>query len=268
MNTGHYITPDDIIFNAAVFAGDKDYKKIPKGVYVSFIRDAFRELNMDSFFMEQRVDLDMPSNLTIALPVDCFDVKNIYMFSGDICNVNNSKKVWWKRNYFTKGGDGYIANDKGINNDDPFYPSRPGGIKEDKSLIRWDDRTDLNNTLYYNIQMGNIMFSSSCRAAGAKVHIHYSGTGGNIIDAPIIPIYFKDAIEDFVVESALRIRVANEPSEIRNLSPLLQMYSGRLDKNGMNGSWHKAAQRVRSMNTSQREELKEYLGRGAWVRGF
>jgi len=277
MNTGHYITPDEIIFNASAMSGDRDYKALPKGVYLSFIQDAFRELNMSTLFAEQRFECDMPHGLVMPLPEDCFDVKNIYIFNGDICNVSNSRKVWWKRNYYTKGGHGYIANDKGQNNYDPYYASRTNENREDqnnitnvddKSLIRWDDRNELNDVLFYNMQMGNLMFSSSCRKAGTKVHIHYQGTGGNIIEAPIIPLFFKGAIEDFVIEAILRVRMANEPAMAKMWQGLQQTYAIRLDKNGFNGSWHTALMHANSMSTSQREELKEYLGRNQWSRGF
>lgn len=267
MNTGHYITPDSVLFTAAAMAGDKDFKVIPKGFYLSLIQDAFRELTIASFFAEQRAELDFPhDSLTIQLPSDCFDIKNVYIFNGDLCTTENSRKVWWKRNYFTKG-NGFIANDKGKNNHDPFYQNH-STLSQDKSLIRYDHREGVNDVLYYNIQMGNMMFSSSCRAAGTKIHIHYSGTGGSVLDAPIIPIIFKPAIEDFVTEAALRYRMANEPSMARNWMAMQQLYDRRLDKEGMNGSWFSAKMKAKSMNSSQRNELAEYLGRGAWSSGF
>lgn len=267
MNTGQYITPDSILFTAAAMSGDKDFKAVPKGFYLSLIQDAFRELNLDSFFSEQRKTFDFPKdNLTLALPEDCFNVRNIYVFNGTECTIENSKKVWWKRNYYTEGS-GYIANDKGNNTIDPYYKNS-NSVFGDKSLARVNDRDNINQALFYNIQMGNIMFSSSCRNAGQKVHIHYNGTGGNIFDAPIIPSMFKTAIEDFVIESALRFRMANEPSMARNWMSMQQLYRVRLDKEGMNGSWFAAIMRVKRMNTSQKEELKEYLGRGGWSSNF
>lgn len=267
MNTGHYITPDEIIFNAAAMAGDKDFKVMNKGFYISLIQDAFNELSISSYFAEQRADLDFPSEtLTLPLPEDCFNVKNIYIFNGDLCNIQNSRKVWWKRNYYTKG-NGFIANDKGSNNRDPYY-EKHSYLYNDKSYIRVDQKDRIDEALYYNIQMGNIMFSSSCRNAGTKVHIHYNGTGGSVIDAPIIPKMFKAAIADYVTEAALRFRMANEPSMARVWMGMQQLYERRLDKEGMNGSWHSAIMKVKRLNDSQKEELSEYLGKGAWSRGF
>lgn len=268
MNTGNYITPESILFKASAMAGDREYKILPRGFYMSLIQDAFEELNMTSFFAEQRESFDFPlDGLTLPLPQGCFDVMNVYMFTGTECNISNSRKVWWKRNYYTKG-EGYIANDKGNNNNDPFFGNHENMNNVDNSLIRYSNQTTVNNTLFYNIQMGNIMFSSSCRSAGNRVHIHYHGVGGDITEAPIIPRYFKTAIEDFVIEAALRFRMANEPSNARTWQAMQQMYYVRLDKEGMNGSWFTAIQRVRRMNTSQRDELAQYLSKGQWSSGL
>jgi hypothetical protein len=271
MNTGQYHQPSEVLFMASAMSGDPQYKLVPRGFYMSLIQEAFRELNMASMFSEKRVELDMPTEtLTLALPDDCFDIENIYVYTGDKCVIGyNTRKVWWKRNYYTQG-NGYIANDKGNNSNDPFYANhslvdRTNG--SDKSLIRYENSDNINNVLYYNLQMGNLMLSSSCRNAGNKVHIHYRGTGGKIEEAPIIPAYFKTAMEDYVTEAALRFRMANEPSTARAWQTLQMMYERRLDKNGMNGSWHTAIMKSKNMNKSQRAELSEYLSRGAWAIG-
>lgn len=269
MNTGNYITPETILFNASVNSGDRGYLAYPKGFYMSLIQDAFEELNMTSFFAEERADFDLPKdNLTHALPKGCINVMNVYIYSGNECNPNNSRKLWWKRNYFTRGAGGYIANDKGRNDRDPFLENHSMINGTDKSLIRYNDENSINQTLYYNIQMGNIMFSSSCLSAGTKIHIHYRGVGGDVTEAPIIPRYYKQAIEDYVTEAVLRARMINEPSMARVLQPMWAIYEKRLNKEGMFGSWFNAIQMVRDMNTSQYEELSEYLGKMASSRGL
>lgn len=266
MVNANYISPDEILSIATVSVGDRDYKALPKGFYVSLIQKAIEGLAIDTFFQELRADFDIPENLVLALPAGCFNVKNIYIFSGDKCGITNSHKVWWKRNYYTQG-NGYIANDKGNNNRDPFYFSHNEASNYgNKDLIRYND-TDPERRLFYNIQMGDLMLSSSCKAAGNKVHIHYNGTGGEIGEAPIIPVFLRTAVEDYVCEAALRIRMANEPNNARNWQALWQMYNNRLNQ-PYEGSWAKAEYRVKSLNQSQREELKEYLGRNSWAKGF
>lgn len=266
MVNANYISPDEILSIATVSVGDRDYKVFPKGFYMSLIQKAVEGLAIDTFFQELRADLDIPENLTIKLPEGCFNVKNIYVFTGNECVIQNSHKVWWKRNYFTKG-NGYIANDKGNNRNDPFYDSHNDNLTygSDKGLMRYGTNS-VENRLYYNIQMGDLMLSSSCRSAGNKVHIHYNGTGGAIGEEPIIPVFIREAVEDYVCEAALRMRMANDPMNARTWQALWQVYENRLNK-PYDGSWAKAEYRVKSLNQSQRSELAEYLGRGAWGKG-
>lgn len=266
MDTSNFVKVESILSNASAFAGDRTYSVIPKGFYISLISEAFREFNLDSFFSISRKDFDMPSEtLTITLPDDCFNVKEIYVYSGDACTISNSKKVWWKKDYYTKGS-GYFAKNKGNNGRDPYYmnSSLPN---DDKSLIRVNDGGHVNSVLYYNIQMGKLMLSSSCISAGEKVHVVYNSVGGDVTEAPIIPSFCKTAIEDFVIEAALRFRMANEPSMIRNWQALHQMYYMKLNKEGMNGSWFSAVMRVRNLNDAQKNDLGNYYGKGSWAAG-
>lgn len=265
MNTGAYVAPGELIFFASAMAGDKENRIVPYGFLMALVQRAWEDLNMQSYFKDGHADFDMPQDLSIPLPADCFDVKNIYVYSGDLCVIGQSHKVYWKRNYYTKG-NGFLANDKGYNSRDPFFRShiaRP----DNKALIRHDDPRSVNRTLYYNLQNGFLMLSSSCLLAGNKVHIHYGSTGCDVGDAPIIPVYFKTAIEDYVTEAALRFRMAQEPANYRMWRDLQQSYERRLDKEGMNGSWFTAVKRASQLNKDQREALGTYLGRGGWAQG-
>jgi hypothetical protein len=266
MNTGSFIKVEDILFKAAAMAGDQEYKVIPKGFYIALISDALKEFELDSMFTIARKDFDMPTdNLSIPLPEDCFNLKEVYVYSGDACTISNSKKLWWKRNYYTTG-NGYFAKDKGNNGNDPYYLTH-NNYGEDKSLIRYNNQDSVNNLLFYGVQMGVLMLSSSVLSAGSKIHIVYNSTGSSVLDAPIIPLFCKQAVEDFVTESALRFRMANEPSNIRAWMPLQQMYAIRLDKEGKNGSWFNAIMRVRNLDDAERNDLNNYYGRGSWAVG-
>ena len=265
MNTSSYISPDIILSTASAMVGDREYKVLSKGFYQSLIQQAFEALALDTFFDERRHDEPFPEEtLTISLPPGCFNLRNVYIFTGDKCNIADSRKVYWKRNYYSEG-KGYIANDKGNHNhNDPFYSNHTARREEMNSDRR--DNLSVENRLYYNIQMGNIIFSSSCRGLGAKIHFHYNGTGCDIGETPIIPIYLRRAMEDFVIEAALRFRMANDPVNARTWQSLQQMYDKRLN-DPINGSWQNAEIKVKSLNSSQREELIEYLGRPAWGLG-
>ena len=87
------------------------------------------------------------------------------------------------------------------------------------------------------------------------------------MDAPIIPIFYKNAIEDYIIEAGLRMRMAMDPMNAKAFAYNQRIYERRLDKKGMRGSWHNAKMLSRTMNTAQRNDLNNYLSRGAWGAG-
>jgi hypothetical protein len=267
MNTSVYVKPSIITSSAAVMAGDKEFKAMPIGFYNGLIQEGFERLALDTFFDERTANITLDGGLVYDLPPGCFNVKNIYVFTGDICNPSNSRKVYWKRNYYTQG-KGFIANDTGgSNSPDPFFGNPTRGSHEygNQLTVRMDER-EVTNNLFYNFQMGNLMISSSCLSAGQKLHIEYNGTGCAIDEIPIIPVFLRTAMQDYVTEGALRARMANT-EDPRRWQFLWSVYDKRLNQ-PYEGSWEKAEYMVKNMNSSQREELNMYLGRGGWASGF
>lgn len=268
MNTSVYIQPTIITSSAAIMAGDREFKIFPIGFYNSLIQEGFERLALNTFFDERTHDITLNAGLIYDLPPGCFNVKNIYVFSGDICNITDSRKVYWKRNYYTRG-NGFIANDKGGSNwPDPFFTnSTRGGVHEygNQVTINLDERNVLGN-LFYNFQMGHLMISSSCISSGQKLHIEYNGTGCAIDELPIIPVFLRTAMQDYVTEAAIRARMANS-EDPRRWQSLWQVYDKRLNA-PYTGSLEQAEYMVKNMNSSQREELNMYLGRAAYASGF
>lgn len=266
MNTNTYISATELLSSVLPKIGDKEMKNNSKGFYISLVQQAMEALAITSFFDERYEPFDFPAGtLTLPLPKGCFNIRGIWLFNGNDCVYTDSMKVWWKRNYYTKG-TGYIANDKGYNRSDPFYGNHMLTNNRDPSLIRANQLIDVNNRFFYNIQGGNIMFSSSCAAAANKVMICYNGTGCDIDEVPIIPVFLRTAIQDYVIVQALLVRIAEE-SDARKWQALLNYYDAKLNK-PFDGSWAEAEYAVKSLNTSQRNDLHEYLSHGAWSNGF
>lgn len=261
-----YTKPDVILSKAAVMVGDRDFKVLPIGFYRGLIQEAFERLALATYFAEKRENITLDGGIVYQLPSDCFDVKNVYIFTGDICNIEKSHKVYWKRNYYTQG-NGFLANDKGgRNTQDPFYDDSLRGSKQYGTGLFARDDKDVRNELYYNFQMGNIMISSSCLGMGQKLHIHYHSTGCAIEEAPIIPTFLRAAMQDFVIVEALLAIMANS-SDPRRWQSLWQIHDRKLNA-PYTGSWENAEYMAKTLNSSQREELIQYLGRVASASGF
>lgn len=264
MNTSrhNFVTVNEILSDVLKLVDDERYETNSKGYYTSLIQQALEGLAFDTFFDERREDFEFPvDTLSLEMPIGAFNIKHIYLYTGTSCDITRSQKVWWKKNYYTNG-NGYFADNKG-NNSDPFFPSENLGIRKDALLVR--PTAHVENHFFYNVQNGIIMFSSKCRVY-PRVHVVYNGTGCDLGDIPIIPLFLREAVVDFTTEFTLRIKMAKPDG--RQWAQLWQIYDKKLDRNGFDGSWHRAEMRVKTMSSAERNDLFEYLGKGQWQSGM
>lgn len=264
METGHYIAPGEIIFKSSGYAGDIEFKAVPKGFYLSLVQDALNELNLASMYLDARHDYVIDAKLKFILPPDCIRVDGVWVFSGDECNISHGKKVYWKRNYYNRGGS-YIANNKAQNDGDPYIVNT-SGMGRQKNMTKSAD-TIHNGLLFYEIENNELRISDSCMGAGTKIHIKYKSSGGIFEETPVIPIIFKDAITDYVTEGILMFRMANEAANAPILSRMADRFSMRLDKNGMNGSWQTAVVNAKRYSKAKMDDLKTYMAHAPWGTG-
>lgn len=239
---------------------------------MSLIQQAFQGLAFDTFFDKKVSEFPFPTDdLRLELPLGAFNPQHIYIFNGSVCTVGAAQKVWWKRNYIpAKKGHGYLADNRGNNVGDPFYPSGSFNVRRE-NLVNGQlpmGRTTISSAYFYNIQDGTIVFSSVCRQF-AMVQMRYNGTGCDIGAIPIIPLFLREAVCDFVAESTLRIRMAKEPTA---WTKLWQIYDQRLNRDtrygiGM-GSWQRAEKFSKTLSASKREDFFEYYGRSQYEAGL
>jgi hypothetical protein len=266
----NYVSVNEILHDVTKLVADPRMDFYSKGGYTSLVQQALEGLSFDTFFDIRRESFDFPvDSLSLDMPLGAFNIKEIYLYHGTECDITRSQKVWHKRNYYTKGA-GYFANNKGNNVNDPFYDSNSIKFSNtlDGSVNRGYYRRDVgsaNDHYFYNVQNGVIMFSSPCRAF-EKVHVVFNGTGCDIGDEPIIPLFLREAVKDFVCEEVLRAKMAIDPK----MATLWSIYEKRLNRDqkyGFNGSWPRAEYRVKTMSSAERSDLFEYLGRPSWGSG-
>ena len=201
------ISPEEILSDVLKLANDESMKDNSKGYYLSLIQQALQELAFDTFFDIRNESFPVPKKLRLDMPKGAFNIREIYLFNGTECNINNSQIVYWKRNYITKG-NGFVARDKGLNNNDPFYNNRTLGISGgDPSLRRVNTNSSITQAYYFNVQAGEIMFSSNCRNF-ENVFIVYNGTGCDIGEVPFIPQLFREAIKSWVLDPVYTVKMA------------------------------------------------------------
>lgn len=259
------ISPDEILADVLKFAGDESFKDNSKGYYLSQIQQALQELAFDTFFDKRTEFFDVPENLVLDMPKGTFNLRQVYLFNGEECNIAKSQNVYWKRNYFTKG-KGFLAKDKGLNNNDPFYQSRTLGLSDrdnvnhGPSFRRVHTNSSITQSYYFNVQNGMIMLSSNARNF-QKIAIEFNGTGVDIGEVPFIPQFFREAVKSWVLDSVYKIKMANAPpTEFNRWQTLWSINNTQLRK-PYTGLWEEAQVRVKSIDAKQREDIKEYLGR-------
>ena len=255
------ISPRDVLSEVLVYTGEQRYENVTKGFIVSQMNKCMRALSYHTFFDERHMFFNMPSNATIEIPSGVFNIRNIYIYNGDECNVGkNTKNVYWKRDYFTNKGTVEFAKNTGQNEDDPFYQTYynsrlSGGRRSDGSL-----GSGVSDNLYfYGEANGNIMLSPNCLAF-SKVMIEFNGIWEIDESKETIPLVFQEVLVDWCTESVLRAKVMINPNAFISLHRDSVMRLGYKPET-FDGSWYKAKKLVTQMGSKAKEDLKEYLTR-------
>ncbi len=264
------ISPNEILSDVLVEVMDEGFKDHSRGYYVSQIQQALEELAFDTMFDERTEFVDVPDNLRLEMPKGAFNIRQLYLIKGDKCDIANSQIVYWKRNYYTNG-NGYLSRDKVNNGNDPFYPSR--GYSNQKDYLssasgrsnnikgrRYNSNIGISNLYYFNIQNGMIMLSSNSTNFN-KLAIVFNGTGVDIGEAPFIPGLFRQAIKGWVVDKALKVKIAKSSNAEINKWQLLYTINQKELRDPFRGTWNEAQYRAKTMDSKEREDLKEYIGR-------
>tara|TARA_Y100000593_G_C4323838_1_gene345642 strand:+ start:2551 stop:3288 length:738 start_codon:yes stop_codon:yes gene_type:complete len=242
MNSNDFISTNQLLADILINVNDEDYKQhgFTKGFYVSAIQQALEEMSFDTFFDEQTMDVDIPSNFRIRMPKNIFNIREMYVHKGTCCSPRSSAIVHWKRLYNNKGGDGsqYTAKRKNEGSD-PIY--RP------KLTISGIDGA----AIYANIQNGTIMLSSNV-SGYSKLRIIANGMGVEIGDEPVVPRFLRQVTIDWVTERTFRALAAKD-MRLRNLWSDSSM---KLQQSQL-----KAERRIKGMDTWERDSMREYLGR-------
>ena len=242
----NFVTTNEILSDVLTVVDDESFKMSSKGYYTSQIKQALEELAFESFFDEQSMSFDIPERLRLDLPKGAFNIKNIYLFNGDKCDISKSTPVYSKQNFInSKSGNGYVANNKGNNGDDRFH-------------VDTFRETVPNGLHFYGVQNGQIMLSSNCKAYD-KVFIQYYGIGEDINEAPIVPTFLRQAVKDYTIIKALQVKVAKVPaSEFQRWMMILGIH--KESKGGdYSGTWFEAQRRVRRLDDKERNDIKENM---------
>lgn len=246
MDSSDFLTPEILLSSILVSVNDTEIRNgFSKGQYLSWLQEGLDEMAQDSFYNKLTLDFKFPvDTLKMPMPPNTFNLSYLYGWTGKCCSPQTSQKIWLKKNYNNKGGDGMGSTadvKEGTNvSVDPFIPQFWSG----------------ESVYYANVMNGIIMFSPSCQSF-ESVRLIVNGFGVEIGDVPSIPRFFRQAMVDYVRVMFYRSQMAKEPRVYRVL------YQEALNalEHPVKGSWRKARVRVSQMNTFEKKSYEEYYGR-------
>ncbi len=250
MTSNDFVSIEHLLAEVTATVNDTDYKKgFPKGWYISRIQDAMQELSFDTFWLKVQQDVEMPDNCQIEMPKNTFNIREIYLYNGSLCNPNKTQVVYWKRLFNnTADGTGYTAQvkDDGSNGSDIYQPNQ--------RVYTHNMQGYYGPKYYYNVINGLIMFSKECKGF-PFVRIVYNGMGVENGELPVIPRFFERAVVDYVEEKFYN---AMKARDVRMYRPLWQDAFSKLN-DLVNGSWNKAKKRIKAMDSKEKASMEEYI---------
>lgn len=251
MTANDFVSIEHLLGEITATVNDHEFKNgFSKGWYNSRIQDAIQELSFDTFWMKVKHDFEVPKNCRIPMPKNVFNIREIYLYSGELCNPKNTQVVYWKRLFDNSySGDGYTAKvkDDGSNAADLFQPNQ--------RLLHHNLQGYYGPKYYYNVsEDGIIMFSKECQSF-PYVRVVFNGMGVPNGETPIVPRFFERAVVDYV---KLKFYDAMKSRDPRMYRPLWADAKDDLE-NLTTGSWNKAKKRIKSMDTQEKESMEEYI---------
>jgi hypothetical protein len=250
MTSNDYVSIEHLLAEVTATVNDTDYKKgFPKGWYISRIQDAMQELSFDTFWLKVQQDVEFPENCQLEMPKNTFNIREIYLYNGSLCNPQKTQMVYWKRLFNnTASGDGYTAQvkDDGSNGSDIYQPNQ--------RVYTGNMQGFYGPKYYYNVLNGLVMFSRECKGY-SFVRIVYNGMGVENGDLPVIPRFFERAVVDYVEEKFYN---AMKARDVRMYRPLWTDAYQKLN-DLVNGSWNKAKKRIKAMDSKEKASMEEYI---------
>lgn len=253
MSLGGSLTSfEEVLARVTSVCGDEETTERSEGWYIGAVRDALKELAIDTKFDERVFTAAIPASLTVLLPRDQVDIINVYLYDGVVCNTATAPNVYTHIN-FVRHNQGEFSENKGYNTPDPII----------ENSMPWADEMDL---FYYGIQGNRLMLSNSCGRYG-NVYVEYAGLGSTPGKRPCVPTELKDAVIDWVAVEALRIRTSRPIAVTQDeawgrwmqlLGRAEERKSGKVNP-PYDGSWHKARKRVQEIDQKLRRDVAKYL---------
>jgi len=88
MTANDFVSIEHLLAEVTATVDDVEFRKgFKKGWYTSRIQDALQELSFDTFWQKVTHDWEVPQNCRIPMPENVFNIREIYLYSGELCKA-------------------------------------------------------------------------------------------------------------------------------------------------------------------------------------
>ena len=236
-----YVSLGEIITAAAQELRDTGFTHgLGRPFYASAAQRGLSEMNYATNFFKKVFIEKVPENLILDLPDDMTEKDQMYLFSGNTCNIGTSVMLFVKPNMWHGGGTGYLAQNKGRNYDNTQFS------------LAWS-QAQPSHLYFCGERSGKLYLSESCRQY-ERIAIPYTGIGMDCFGEDFeVPMWAREAITDFVIH---RVALAIEREDPQFMARVISRKEGELKGNG--GSWQNAIWRYKRSDKKQRYETSIY----------
>lgn len=232
----------DVIADAATELRIPDFGFLGRPFFLSAAQRGLTEMNSATNFYKKVWDKPIDS-LVISLPSDLTEKDGVWLVKGSGSTITSSTILFIKPNMYHKGGEGYIANNKGLNRD----------------MLQWSlswSETPPNHLYFAGEFNGALYLSPSCQQWD-YLHVRYTGLGMDCFGEEFeVPHWCREAITDYVIH---RAAMALERDDPQHLGRVINRKKEELK--AVNGSWMTAVGRYKRLDKKGRYDVAAYTTR-------
>jgi len=250
----NFCTINEIKSDVLVAINDENERLLSPGFYKRQIKKALEELSFDTFFSVVYLDLDMPETLTMNIPKNMWNIKDIFVWNHgsvdctldtcDDCSINGMQRVFYKRNFISQGkGYGYTSRNH-ENNIDPFMR-----INGNAGALKW-----------YNVVNGVIMLSDSCQDFD-RIRIVANGLmSADVNNSKIIPMFVRDAVMLWALErAAFALKARDQKYRVIWMDTRTELFTASSRVTG--NIWDEAKYRLKKRDKKEMDDWNTYLAK-------
>jgi hypothetical protein len=236
-----FISLDEIITAAAQELGLLEFGALGKPFFVSSAQRGLTDMNYLTNFHKKLFTAEIPESLILEMPDDMTSMDQAYVAKMDGFNITSSSLLFIKPNMFHMGGEGYFAQNKGLNHDALQYS------------FKWNE-TPPHHLYFAGERDGKLYLSPSCRERWGHVVIPYVGLGMDCFGEDFqVPMWLREALTDYVIHKAA---LALERGDPQHLNRVIQRKESELKS--PRGSWMMASRRYKEMDKKTRYDTTGY----------